>query len=179
MLSWRKSPEALVATFRAAVPDDGSAEPRQMFGYPAAFVNGRMATGLHQEDVIVRLPEARRTVLLAQPGARTFEPMPGRPMAGYVVVPPEIVGNAAELRAWVREAIAYTASLPPKAKAGARAKTDAPAKAKAKARAKASPARAKTPPRAKAKAAPKTKKRAAVNTKTKAAPRPSRSPGRR
>jgi TfoX/Sxy family transcriptional regulator of competence genes len=174
MINWRKSPEALVATFQAALPGDGSAERRQMFGYPAAFVNGRMATGLHQEDLIVRLPEARRRVLLKQPGARTFEPMPGRPMKEYVIVPPAVVDDAAELRAWMREAIAHTASLPPKAKAkaksSAKAKDEAPAKATTK---------AKAPLRAKATAKPQAKTRTGVNSKTKVARRTSRSTGRR
>ena len=124
MMKWRKAPGALVETFEAALPDDGSAEPRQMFGYPAAFVNGNMAAGLHQEDLIVRLPEARRAVLLAKPGARIFEPMPGRAMWEYVVVPPPIVAKASALRAWIREAVAYAGTLPgkPKKRASAKAK---------------------------------------------------------
>jgi len=166
MMNWRKSPEALVATFQAALPGDGSAERRQMFGYPAAFVNGRMATGLHQEDLIVRLPEARRRTLLEQPGARTFEPMPGRPMKEYVIVPPAVVDDAAKLRAWIREAIAYTASLAPRAKAKGKAPAEATKKAKA-------------PLRAKAAGAPKAKTRTKVNSKTKVARRTSRSSGRR
>lgn len=175
MMNWRKSPEALVATFQAALPTDGSAERRQMFGYPAAFVNGRMATGLHQEDLIVRLPEARRRVLLEQPGARTFEPMPGRPMKEYVIVPPAVVDDAAELRAWIREAITHTASLPRKAKDSPKTKDNA--KAKDKARAKAP--KAKAPLRAKAAAKPKAKSRTGVNRKTTVARRTSRSAGRR
>lgn len=161
-----------MATFQAALPGGGSAERRQMFGYPAAFVNGRMATGLHQEDLIVRLPEARRRALLKQPGARTFEPMPGRPMKEYVIVPPAIVDDAAQLRAWMREAIAHTASLPPKAKAkaNAKAKGEAPAEAAMK---------AKAPLRAKAAAKPKTRARTGVSSKTKVARRTSRSSGRR
>lgn len=89
-----------------------------MFGYPAAFVNGNMATGLHQEQVIVRLPAAERKALLAKPGARTFEPMPGRPMVEYIVVPPNLVVKAAALHGWIVKAVAYARSLPPKIKKG-------------------------------------------------------------
>jgi hypothetical protein len=116
--SWRKSPEDLAAIFRAALPAGPGVERRQMFGYPAAFVNGNMATGLHQEQVIVRLPAAERKVLLAKPGARTFEPMPGRPMVEYIVVPPNLVVKAAALRGWIVKAVAYARSLPPKIKKG-------------------------------------------------------------
>lgn len=116
--SWRKSPEDLSAIFRAALPPGPGVERRQMFGYPAAFVNGNMATGLHQDQVIVRLPAAERKVLLAKPGARTFEPMPGRPMVEYIVVPPNLVVKAAALHGWIVKAVAYARSLPPKIKKG-------------------------------------------------------------
>lgn len=131
MMKWRKAPAALVTTFQAALPKGGAAEARQMFGYPAAFVNGNMATGLHQEDLIVRLPETRRAVLLAKPNARIFEPMPGRAMWEYVVVPPAIVAKPSELRGWIREAVAYAGSL--QAKTKTKAKTKAKAKAPTKA----------------------------------------------
>jgi TfoX/Sxy family transcriptional regulator of competence genes len=118
MPTWRKSPEALAAAFRAALPAGPRVERRQMFGYPAAFVNGNLAAGLHQEQVIVRLPEAERKVLLAKPGARIFEPMPGRPMTEYVVLPPGLVAKAPALRSWIFKAVAYTRALPPKVKRG-------------------------------------------------------------
>jgi TfoX/Sxy family transcriptional regulator of competence genes len=116
MPAWRSSPETLAALFRAALPAGAGVERRQMFGYPTAFVNGNMATGLHQDQVIVRLPEAERKRLLTRPGARTFEPMPGRPMTEYVVLPPNLVAKAAALQRWIAKAVAYARSLPPKVK---------------------------------------------------------------
>jgi TfoX/Sxy family transcriptional regulator of competence genes len=130
---WRKSPDELAAIFRAALPSGPGVERRQMFGYPAAFVNGNLATGLHQDQVIVRLPAAERKVLLAKKGARTFEPMPGRPMVEYVVVPPNLVAKSDALAGWIRKAVAYSRSLPHKAK-----KTGPGAKAAAAAAAKTS-----------------------------------------
>jgi len=115
---WRSSPETLAALFRAALPAGAGVERRQMFGYPTAFVNGNMATGLHQDQVIVRLPEAERKRLLTRPGARTFEPMPGRPMTEYVVLPPNLVAKAATLQRWIAKGVAYARSLPPKVKKG-------------------------------------------------------------
>ncbi len=117
---WKKSSPELVETFQAAVPDGPGVERRQMFGYPCAFVNGNMFTGLHEERLIVRLPEDRRAELLAVDGASVFEPMKGRPMRQYVVVPPMILGDAKALRAWMRRARDYAASLPAKAKKSAK-----------------------------------------------------------
>ena len=40
--------------------------------------------------------------------------MPGRAMKGYAVMPAPIVADDAQVDAWVGEALAYTASMPPK-----------------------------------------------------------------
>lgn len=112
--SFRKSPPDLVAAFDKAFPDDPRAERRQMFGYPAGFVNGNLFAGLHQESLMVRLPPDPREELLRLPGAGPFEPMPGRPMAGYAVLPPEMARDPGAAAAWVRRAFEHTASLPPK-----------------------------------------------------------------
>jgi hypothetical protein len=51
---------------------------------------------------------------MAEPGATIFEPMKGRPMREYVVLPPPIVADSRKLRAWLRRAIAHVDTLPPK-----------------------------------------------------------------
>ncbi len=40
--------------------------------------------------------------------------MPGRTMKGYAVLPADIVADDAQVDAWVSEALAYTATMPPK-----------------------------------------------------------------
>jgi TfoX/Sxy family transcriptional regulator of competence genes len=112
--SWKKSPPELVAAFGALVTRHPELRARKMFGYPAAFVGGHMTTALHQEHWIVRLPAEERAELLAAPGASPFEPMPGRPMREYVVLPGDVVADAGSLDDWVDRAIAYARTLPPK-----------------------------------------------------------------
>jgi hypothetical protein len=131
MPKWAKSPEALVATFDAALPRDARVERRSSFGYPAAFVNGNMFTGLHQASLIVRLDGGDRDELLTMPGARVFEPMPGRPMQAYVVVPVAIVGDSDALGGWMGRALEYASSLPSKSKPKAKAAAKKPAAKKA------------------------------------------------
>ena len=63
-----------------------------MFGYPCLFVKGHMAAGLFQEDVFVRLGEPDRAAVL-QLGGRAFEPVPGRPMREYVILPKATVAR--------------------------------------------------------------------------------------
>jgi hypothetical protein len=158
-MKWTKSPEWLIQAFEHGLPMAPGVERRPMFGYPCAFVHGHMFCGLHQGDLIVRLPEARRDALIAG-GARIFEPTPGRPMNEYVVAPVEIVGDREALRAWLSEALEYATSLGP---------TEKKATKKTSVKKKAAPAKAaSTKPVARKRAVKKT---AARKSGAKAIPR--------
>jgi len=109
---WKKSPPQLIERFGTALPSDERVERRSMFGYPCAFVNGNMFCGLHEDRLIVRLAEPERARLLEEPGARQFEPFPGRRMTEYVVVPDPLANPS--LQRWLSRAFKYAASLPPK-----------------------------------------------------------------
>ncbi|HLE59882.1 MAG TPA: TfoX/Sxy family protein [Candidatus Limnocylindria bacterium] len=111
--AWRKAPAALADQFSASLAELPGAALRQMFGYPAAFANGHMFTGLHQDRWVIRLPDAARSEL-AGAGAIPFEPMPGRPMREYLVLPESLVNDPDALRPWLERALAHVASLPPK-----------------------------------------------------------------
>ncbi len=108
-VAWKKAPPELIAAFERAFPPAKSAERRQMFGYPCGFVNGNLFGGIFADTVMVRLPEDARLA-----GAKPFMPMPGRPMKGYVELPRTAIEKPAQLRKWLAEAHAYTATLPAK-----------------------------------------------------------------
>lgn len=110
---WIKAPDSLVATWDAVFPPDPRAERRKMFGYPSGFVGGNMFGGLFQDSMMLRLSEPDRA---AMPGAKPFEPMPGRPMKEYVEVQTKIVDDEKELRKWIVRSFDFAASLPPKVK---------------------------------------------------------------
>ena len=111
--AWRKSPPELVARFEAATAGIDGLERRQMFGYPAAFVGGNLATSLHQDSWIVRLPEEERTPRV-EAGWATFAPMAGRPMREYLVLPGEVAADPVEAGTMVELAADYVRTLPPK-----------------------------------------------------------------
>lgn len=113
MPTFSKPPAELVDRFASVMADRPAASLRKMFGYPAAFVNGYMTTGLHAGNWFVRLSEADAAELLAA-GGGPFEPMPGRPMRGHTVLPLTMADDPAIAGAWVDRAIAHVASLPPK-----------------------------------------------------------------
>ena len=139
-MAWRKSPSELIVRFHAVLPTDPAVERRQMFGYPCAFVNGHMFTGLHQENMIVRLNDADRAQLLKLPGSGIFEPMPGRPMREYGIVPPAVIADDKAIAKWLKLGLAYLKTIPPKEKKAKKAK---PAATKAAGRARAGRASAK------------------------------------
>jgi TfoX/Sxy family transcriptional regulator of competence genes len=114
MPKWTKAPDALVARFGRAIEPLPDVQPRKMFGYPAAFVNGNMFSSLFGRSMILRLSEEDRAVCTRQFGARLFEPMPGRPMREYVEVPEKILESPARLDTWLRKARDHAAALPPK-----------------------------------------------------------------
>ncbi len=115
MPTFSKSPPELVAAFEQIMAGMPMAESRKMFGYPAAFANGQMFASLFGDSFILRLPDAEREAFIRKHGTHLFEPMPGRPMREYVVVPPPVLKSGRQLDDWLGKAMAYAQSLPPKA----------------------------------------------------------------
>jgi len=113
---WRKSPPELAERFQQIANWIPNAQVRKMFGYPCAFINGQMLCGLHQESMILRLAEKDRASFIAEYHTRLFEPMTGRPMKEYVVVPPDMVDQNEILENWLLLGAKYVSSLPPKTK---------------------------------------------------------------
>jgi hypothetical protein len=83
------------------------AEKRRMFGFPAYFANG----------IMLRLSDSDREELYAAyDETAPFEPMPGRPMREYVVLPEALLADAAALHHWMERSFSWAAGLPPRAR---------------------------------------------------------------
>ena len=104
------------AFLKCLVPADTGVTIRPMFGNLSAFVNGNMYAGVFGDDLFVRLSEDDAAALLKVKGASRFEPMKGRPMKGYVVVPRDWKGDAAKASPWVATALVWTRKMPSKGK---------------------------------------------------------------
>ena len=113
MPDFRKSPPELVARFDELAVLAGDADRKQMFGYPVCVLSGNMFMGLHQDSLILRLADADRAQFLSRYDSGLFEPMPGRPMKEYVVVPPALVYDDA-VAEWVRRSRTFAEQLPAK-----------------------------------------------------------------
>jgi hypothetical protein len=65
-------------------------------------------------------------------GASVFDPMDGRPMKEYVVLPPELAEDEREAARWAQRAADYAAALPAKNKTKNQAKAKKTTRKKAK-----------------------------------------------
>lgn len=113
MPSFSKSPPELTERFGAVMDRYPDAVRRKMFGYPAAFVGGNMATGLFADQWVVRLPDDQAEAARAA-GAGSFEPVPGKSMKAFVVIPAADLEDDDAVRAWVERGLAHAGSMPAK-----------------------------------------------------------------
>lgn len=100
--------------FRDHVPSDSRVTVRPMFGNESAFVNGNMFFGLFGNDLFVRLSDEDREDLLKQKGASLLEPVKGRPMKEYALLPKAWWMQPETIRRWVSRALNYAGQLPEK-----------------------------------------------------------------
>ena len=86
---------------------------KKMFGGIGFLVQGNMACGVTGTDLIVRISPEIYDTAIAQPFVRVFD-LTGRPMKGWIVVEPDGVRAADDLKRWVQQGITFAQSLPPK-----------------------------------------------------------------
>jgi TfoX/Sxy family transcriptional regulator of competence genes len=90
---------------------------KRMFGGIAFFANGNMFAGAHQDSIFIRLSEKDRKGLMAgHDEVVPFEPMPGKKMKEYVVLPESIYSDRAEFDGWLQKSFCFAALLPQKKK---------------------------------------------------------------
>jgi TfoX/Sxy family transcriptional regulator of competence genes len=87
---------------------------KKMFGGVGFMLRGNMACGVQGDDLIVRVGADNNAAALAKPFVRPFMAMPGKPMAGWVLVAPEGVATDQDLQQWVELGFEYASNLPEK-----------------------------------------------------------------
>ena len=86
---------------------------KRMFGGTCFMIAGNMLIGTLNDGLIVRVGKAAHAAALTNSGASTFD-MTGRPMEGFVTVAGKAVTDDNALRDWVKMALAFVSTLPPK-----------------------------------------------------------------
>jgi len=109
-----KPSEEARQAFARLVPSGPAITMKPMFGNLAGFVNGNMFAGLFGEDLFVRLPDDEAAAV-RRDGGRDFEPMAGRAMKGYVLVPDDWRARPGAVAPLVERAMELTSQMPAKA----------------------------------------------------------------
>jgi hypothetical protein len=102
-----KPTDAQKARFEELAEVVPEADRKLVFGGPCCLVAGNTFFGVHAAGHFVKLPPDQAEELLAEGGA-PFEPMPGRPMNGFYLLPEN------EPQHWIRRSYEYATTLPPK-----------------------------------------------------------------
>ena len=88
-MEWKKAPSELVE-FIIDKMKNINCDYKKMFGYPAYFINGNMFCWAFTVTICsLRLSDADmiHAIMKDCKDVTAFEPMPGRAMKGYVVLP--------------------------------------------------------------------------------------------
>jgi TfoX/Sxy family transcriptional regulator of competence genes len=105
--------DGLVQRVRELMTDLTDFSEKKMFGGICFLIQGNMACGIIKYDVIVRIGPENYEDALKKPGVRLFD-FTGRPMKGWVVVSAESHESDDQLVHWIKLAVLFTLSLPPK-----------------------------------------------------------------
>ena len=86
---------------------------KEMFGGVGFMVQGNMAVGVIEDELMVRIDKAATDQALEEPGTRIFD-FTGRPMKGWVMVGEAGIATEDGLSQWVQRGVDYALSLPAK-----------------------------------------------------------------
>jgi TfoX/Sxy family transcriptional regulator of competence genes len=114
MPKWTKAPDTLVDQFNQLITGLPDTESKKMFGYPCAFSANQMFFGVFQSNLFLRLSESDRKTFIEKYKTNLFEPMPGRPMKEYALVPETLLKNPTDLKTWIKKSRMYVSQLPAK-----------------------------------------------------------------
>lgn len=114
-MAWKKSSPELIERFKTALPKRPDAQARQMFGYPCCFVKGNFFVGMHEDNMVVRLPGDLKSKFAQLKTAQGFDPMANcKGMKDWWVIPPAVARDDRRLAEFFAAAFAEVRKLPAK-----------------------------------------------------------------
>ena len=105
--------ESLAARIRQHLARRKSVEEKKMFGGVGFLLHGNMLVGVWKDSLIVRLGPEEGEEALKERHVSEFD-ITGRPMKGWVLVAPEGVEDAGQVKAWIQWAVKLVGKLPAK-----------------------------------------------------------------
>jgi len=114
-MAWKKVSQELTRHLDNSL-SEFDCQSRKMFGCPVYFTRtGNMFAGVHQDSIMIRLSEQdRNSIFVEVDGVVPFEPMEGRIMKEYVVLPESIYFDDEKFKPWLERSFAYAMSIPEK-----------------------------------------------------------------
>lgn len=107
------SPETLPDAIRSELGGREDVEEKRMFGGHAFMLRGHMCAGSVRKKLVLRLGEEGTEQALREAHTAPMD-FTGKPSRTMIFVDEEGYRSAADLRQWLRRAVAFVESLPPK-----------------------------------------------------------------
>jgi TfoX/Sxy family transcriptional regulator of competence genes len=105
--------EGLAQRVREIIEEQIGYNEKKMFGGVCYLLNGNMACGIINDNLIVRIGPKRYEDYLKLPNTRKFD-ITGKPMKGWVMVSYKGYESDKDLFEWVQRGVKLALSLPPK-----------------------------------------------------------------
>ncbi len=105
--------EVVAVRVRAEMADLPGYSERKMFGGICFMINENMYCGVIRDELMVRLGNDLAGEALDEPHTRPMD-FTGRPMRSMIFVEPEGFSSKPDLEHWVKKAVSFTGTLPPK-----------------------------------------------------------------
>ncbi len=117
-MAWKKPLPEVAALVDEALADSGATRG-VMFGCPSYSLGGNLFVGVFGDEVFVRLSEVDRAAAVSE-GGRPFEPLEGRTLRMYAVLPAAAVADREALSAWLLRSMDFVRGLPRRPRKGSR-----------------------------------------------------------
>jgi TfoX/Sxy family transcriptional regulator of competence genes len=105
--------ESLAQRMRAQLDGIPLMVEKKMFGGIGFILNGNMACGIIDDDLIVRLGAEQYEEAIKKPAVSIFNKF-DRPMKGWVMVAPSGCASDEALHEWIQLGISFAQALPAK-----------------------------------------------------------------
>jgi hypothetical protein len=103
----------LAEKVRTFLENESGINEKKMFGGICFLLNGNMACGVLNDDLIARIGPDNYGESLRFPHARPFD-ITGRAMKGWIMVSTEGYRKKQDLAYWIKQGLAFTSKLPAK-----------------------------------------------------------------
>lgn len=115
-MAWKKPNEELSKFLDESI-SSFDVKKKKMFGCPVYFANDNMVAGVFENDIFIRLSEKeRKELILENDEVMPFEPLKGRVMKEYVVLPDSLYNDPEKFHGLLRSSYDHVSSLPAKQK---------------------------------------------------------------